>query len=484
MKNFKHYLHLKSGSQDAGNIMAYIENRTFDELDIGDTANTSHILTKQDIQIFAAMSGDVNPAHVDEDYARSTMFHEIIAHGMWGGSLISTVLGTQLPGPGTIYLEQTLKFIRPVKEGDRITATVTVLDKSAENNHVKLSCICANQDGKEVIQGYATVIAPNEKVKRKRVILPQIEMKDKHSGFYAQMISQKDSFAPLKTAIVHPVDQNSLGGAVAAAEEGLISPILIGPEHKIKQTSEKNNIDITAYEIIHTDHSHAAAFRAVELVHEGKAEALMKGKIHTQEFMQPIISSKTGLRTERRMSHIFMLDAPTYHKPLFLTDAAINIRPDLAQKKDIVQNAIDLFLSLKRGTPKVAIVSAIETVDEKIPSTLDATALCKMSERGQINGGILDGPLAFDNAISKEAAETKNIVSLVAGDADIIVVPDVESGNMLYKQMRYLSQIEAAGIVMGAKVPIILTSRAAGAGLTRQASCALALLYARQKHNG
>lgn len=461
--------------------MNTIENKVFDELDIGDTASTTHILTKQDIQLFAAMSGDVNPAHLDEEYAKSTSFHKIIAHGMWGGALISTVLGTQLPGPGTIYYKQSLKFIRPVHQGDTITATVTVTEKFPEKHLVNLKCSCVNQDGKEVISGEAVVVAPTEKVKRARVKLPQIEIKEARSTNYEQLVALKDDYAPLKTALVHPVDINSLGGALAAADEGLIDPVLVGPKDKILVAAQTSDLDISTYEIVDTAHSHAAAARAVELVHEGRVEALMKGKIHTDELMYPIVNKNTGLRTERRMSHIYMLDVPTYPKSLFLTDAAINIRPDLAQKRDIVQNAIDLFLALGRGTPKVAIISAVETVDEKIPSTLDATALCKMSERGQITGGVLDGPLAFDNAVSKEAAETKNIVSLVAGDADIIVTPDVESGNMLYKQMRFLSNIEAAGIVIGAKVPIILTSRAAGASLTRKASCALALLYARRK---
>lgn len=461
--------------------MDTIENRPFDELEVGDTSSISHVLTRRDIQLFAAMTGDVNPAHVDDEYAQSDMFHRIIAHGMWGGSMISTVLGTQLPGPGTIYLSQTLEFLRPVSVGDNITARVTVTALEPEKRLVTLACVCTNQDGKEVITGTAEVIAPEEKISRKRVTLPTIEMIEARSSYYEQMITLKDSLQPLKTAIVHPVDGNSLGGAVEAAREGLIIPVLVGPETRIRAVAAEEGLDISSYELVSTEHSHAAAEIAVQLVREGKVEALMKGKIHTQELMHPIVSHDTGLRTGRRMSHVFMLDVPTYHKPLFLTDAAVNIRPNLLQKRDIVQNAIDLFLALKLGMPKVAIVSAVETVDETIPSTLDATALCKMADRGQITGGIVDGPLALDNAISKEAADAKGIVSQVAGDADIIVVPDVESGNMLYKQMRYLSGVEAAGIVLGAQVPIILTSRAAGKGLTRKASCAMALLYARNR---
>lgn len=460
--------------------MDCIENKTFDEIEVGDTASLSHTLTREDIQLFAVMSGDVNPAHVDEEYARSDMFHTIIAHGMWGGALISTVLGTQLPGPGTIYLEQTLHFVRPVTIGDIITASVHVEDKRDEKNIVSLRCTCTNQHGKEVITGKAVVIAPTEKVKRPRVRLPIVEIRETtRSPFYEQLVALKDDLPPLKTAVVHPVDVNSLGGAIEAAKEGIIVPVLVGPEHKIRAVAEEQGFDISSYELISTEHSHGAAQRAVELVHEGRVEALMKGKIHTQELMTPVVAHEGGLRTARRMSHVFVVDAPSYHKPLFITDAAINIQPNLAQKKDIVQNAIDLFLALGLGTPKVAVVSAVETVDEKIPSTLDATALCKMAERGQIYGGVLDGPLALDNAISRESASIKGIVSQVAGDADIIVVPDVEAGNMLYKQMRYLSGIEGAGIVLGARVPIILTSRSAGSGLTRKASSALALVYAR-----
>ncbi len=458
----------------------YIENVTFDELEIGDTASVEHVLTKHDIQLFAVMSGDVNPAHVDEEYAKSDMFHELIGHGMWSGSLISTVLGTKLPGPGTIYVDQSLHFCRPVKLGDAITATVTVKSKE-DDRYVRFKCRCVNQDGKEVVTGEALVIAPSEKVKRKRVILPKVEVSETHIAYYEELTAKTKGLDPLKTAIVHPVDANSLGGAIDAAQEGLIIPVFVGPEHRIRAVAEKEEFDLSPYEIINTKHSHEAAERSVELARVAKVEALMKGHIHTDELMHPALSKEKGLRTARRMSHVFVIDVPSYKKPLFLTDAALNIEPHLMEKKDIVQNAIDLFLTLGHGTPKVAIVSAVETVNEKIPSTLDATALCKMAERGQITGGLLDGPLALDNAISKEAALAKGIVSQVAGDADIIVVPDVESGNMLYKQMRYLSGLEAAGIVMGASVPIILTSRSAKRGITRNASSALALVYARKK---
>jgi phosphotransacetylase len=295
-----------------------------------------------------------------------------------------------------------------------------------------------------------------------------------------KLIAMKDGLKPLKTAVVHPADSFSLLGAIASAQEGLIEPILVGPRDKIEAVALQNSIDISSYEIVSTQHSHAAAATAVQLVHQGEVEALMKGKLHTDELMHEVVHKQRGLRTGRRMSHVFIMDVPNYPKPLFITDAALNIAPNLMEKKDIVQNAIDLFTILGFGVPKVAILSAVELVTEAIPSTLDATALCKMAERGQIRGGILDGPLAFDNAVSKDAARVKGIDSDVAGDADILVVPDIESGNMLYKQTRFLTNRDGAGIVLGARVPIILTSRA-GDEVARMASSALSLVYTRNR---
>jgi phosphotransacetylase len=325
----------------------------------------------------------------------------------------------------------------------------------------------------------------NYPMKRKRVkqspaVLKQTNVlkQTKGSPLYHRLISLKNNLPAITTAVVHPVDKLSLQGAVASAKAGLINAILVGPENKIRAVAKENKIDLTPYQIINTRHSHEAAQKAVELARAGKVKAIMKGKIHTDELMEAVLDKEHGLRTGRRMSHVFVMDVPHYPKPLFITDAALNLFPHLTEKVDIVQNAINLFHAIGWGTPKVAIVSAIETVNEKIPSTLDATALCKMAERGQITGGILDGPLAFDNAVSAESAKVKGIHSAVAGNADIIVVPDVESGNMLYKQMTYLSGMEAAGIVLGATVPIILTSRGSDE-LSRKASCALALLYIR-----
>jgi phosphate acetyltransferase len=277
--------------------------------------------------------------------------------------------------------------------------------------------------------------------------------------------------------VVHPCDETSLKGALEAAADGMIVPTFVGPERKIRETAQKINMGLAGFDIIDVPHSHAAAAKAVELVRTGKVELLMKGSLHTDELLAEVTRRETGLRTARRISHVFIMDVPTYPKTLFITDAAVNIFPDLEAKRDIVQNAIDLHIGLGLGEPKVAILSAVETVTPKIPSTIDAAALCKMADRGQITGAELDGPLAFDNAISPEAARIKGIRSAVAGQAQILIVPDLEAGNMLAKNLTFLSNADAAGIVLGARVPIILTSRADEVR-TRMASCAVAALYA------
>ena len=462
--------------------MQFIENKTFDELKVGDRAELTRTLRQQDIELFAVMSGDVNPAHVDAEYAKSDQFHKVIAHGMWGGALISAVLGTELPGPGTIYLNQSLSFRKPVGLGDTVTVRVTVREKIPDKKRLVLDCECMNQTGETVIKGEALVIAPTEKVRRPRALLPEVHLHERGAR-YRQLIEAAQKRPAIRTAVVHPCDEASLAGALDAAADRLIVPILVGPHAKIRKAADAAKRSLQKIEIIDTPHSHAAATRAVELAREGRVEALMKGALHTDELMGAVVKTDTGLRTERRMSHVFALDVPHYPKPLLITDAAINIYPDLETKRDIVQNAIDLAHALGIAVPKVAILSAVETVYPKITSTVEAAALCKMADRGQISGGQIDGPLAFDNAVSKEAARTKGIVSPVAGDADILVAPDLEAGNMIAKQLIYLAGADAAGIVMGARVPIMLTSRADGAS-ARQASCALAQLVVHHKTRG
>src|SRR5262245_20815722 len=294
---------------------------------------------------------------------------------------------------------------------------------------------------------------------------------------YERLIARAHTVPAATTIVVHPCDETSLRGAVDAAQAGIILPVLVGPTRKISDVARVHRLDIQRFEIIDVPHSDAAAAKAVQLIHEAKGELLMKGSLHTDELMRAVTASSTGLRTNRRISHVFVMDVPGHPETLFITDAAINIAPDLDAKRDIVQNAIDLFTQVGLGTPRVAILSAVETVTTKIPSTIEAAALCKMAERGQITGGVLDGPLAFDNAIDPEAAKIKGIQSLVAGRAQILLVPDLEAGNMLAKNLTFLAKADAAGIVLGARVPVILTSRADSVR-SRLASCAVAVLYA------
>jgi phosphate acetyltransferase len=302
------------------------------------------------------------------------------------------------------------------------------------------------------------------------------------SSKYDGLIAKAKGVAAARAIVVHPCDETSLRGATEAAAIGLISPVFVGPAVKVIEVARECDLDIGKFELVDVAHSDEAAAKAVELIRAGQGELLMKGSLHTDELMRAVTASNTGLRTARRISHVFIMDVPTYPETLFITDAAVNIFPDLDAKRDIVQNVIDLFTGLGLGTPRVAILSAVETVTSKIPSTIDAAALCKMADRGQITGGILDGPLAFDNAIDPEAARIKGIHSPVAGRAQILVVPDLEAGNMLAKNLIYLTKADSAGLVLGARVPIVLTSRADSVR-SRMASCAAAVLYATARRN-
>ncbi len=459
----------------SSDALEYIENRPFDEIAVGDFAELVRTLTAQDIDAFAVVSGDVNPAHVDTEFAEGDIFHKVIAHGMWGGALISNVLGTQLPGPGTIYLQQSLKFLKPVGIGDTVTVRVTVAEKHPEKKRLTLDCTCTNGDGKPVIAGQAHVIAPDRKIRRPRVTMPDLVL-HRHGAVHGDMLARARTLGPLPVAVVHPCDQPSLAGALHARDLGLLDPLLVGPRERIAAVAEEHALDLAGATIVDAPHSHGSAERAVSLVHDGKARALMKGALHTDEVMSAVVAKSGGLRTERRMSHVYVMDVPTYPKPLLMTDAAINIAPDLAAKADIIQNAIDLANAIGIEAPKVALLSAVETITPRLQSTVDAGALCKMADRGQITGGVLDGPLAFDNAISMRSVATKGIVSAVAGQADILMAPDLEAANMIAKQLMYLAGAEAAGIVLGAQVPIILTSRADD-DRTRTASAAIAALF-------
>ncbi len=302
------------------------------------------------------------------------------------------------------------------------------------------------------------------------------------TGKYEALLERCQKFGPVPTAVAHPCEASALEGAVEAFQKKIIIPILVGPSDKIKETAKSAGLDLTGIEIVDAKHSHDSAEKAVALVREGRAEVLMKGSLHTDELLGAVVSRDKGLRSGRRISHVFLMDVPTYHKVLLITDAAINIAPTLEDKVDIVQNAIDLAIALGREKPKVAILAAVETVNSKMPATIDAACLCKMADRGQIKGGIIDGPLAFDNAISKEAARIKGITSEVAGDPDILLAPDLEAGNILAKQLSFLANADSAGLVLGAKVPIILTSRA-GDARSRIASCAVANIVAHARRS-
>jgi len=453
----------------------WLENYPYDDIVVGQAARMVRTLTVADIQAFAAVSGDTNPAHLDPQYANATLFHGVIGHGMWGGSLISTVLGTVFPGPGTIYLEQNLHFSRPVRVGDTLNVTVTCIAKHDDKKTVDLDCLLVNQKGERVLYGVAKVMAPTQKLRMPRIHAPHISLFNPEQR-HANLLALGAKLAPVRCGVVHPCDADSLQGAIDAHRADLIQAVLIAPEKKLRAVALEAGIDLTGFEIIDVEHSHAAAEVAAQMAADKKLEALMKGSLHTDELVHAVVSQK-GLRTGRRMSHVFRFEAPMYPKPLYITDAALNIAPTLTEKADIVQNAILFAQIMGVAQPKVAILSAVETVNPSIPSTLDAAALCKMADRGQIKGGLLDGPLAFDNAVSTHAAEIKHIASAVAGQADILVAPDLESGNMMAKQLEYLAGASGSGVVLGARVPIALTSRADSA-TTRSASALLAKLIA------
>jgi phosphate acetyltransferase len=448
-------------------------SRPFDEIRIGDTASLTRTLTRADVKTFAVLSGDVNPTHVDDDHVRKYGDGRLVAHSMLGGALISSVLGNELPGPGTQYLSQELRFLKPLFADETITATVTVREKRRETGTVLLDCLCTNAAGEVVAQGTAEVVAPTLKIvlPRHEVARVSVQTHDKFEAF----VRRTKPLRPVPTAVAHPCSDAAIQAVIEAIEEGMIEPILVGPLAAMQAAAEQAHASLAGLRLVDAAHSHEAAQKAVALVRSGEASILMKGSLHTDELLAAVVQRATGLRTERRLSHVFFMDVPTYHKPLMVTDAAINIAPTLADKADICRNAIELAHALGIARPKVALLSAVETINEKIISTMEAASLCKMAERGQIVGALLDGPLAMDNAINREAARIKGIDSQVAGDADILVVPDLVSGNILAKQLTFMSNADAAGIVLGAMVPIVLTSRADSVR-ARLTSCALAVL--------
>lgn len=441
-----------------------LTNRLFDELKLGDAASLTRVIGPDDIELFAALSGDNNPMPLGQS---------LIPAGV-----ISAVLDTRLPGPGTVYLGQDLEFWKDIATGDRITATVTLMRKESDGHTLIFDTRCVNQRGEPVLVGKARVRAPSERISWSENAAPDVSLQ-RHDRFDA-IVAEARSLPMVKTALVHPCSPEAIEAAVEIRDEGLLEPILIGPETKIRAAAEKAGISIDGFEIMSTEHSHAAAALAVELAVAGKVGSVMKGSLHSDELLGAVVGSGSGLRTERRVSHVYVMDVPAYSKLLIVTDAAINIAPTLEHKRDICQNAVDLMHMLGVPEPKVAVLAAVETVNDKMPATLEAAALTVMAARGQIRGAKVDGPLAFDNAISMEAARTKGIVSPVAGDADILLVPDLEAGNMLAKQLLYFANADAAGLVLGARVPIILTSRSDSLRV-RIASAALAKLVAAKR---
>lgn len=444
-----------------------VRNRLFNEITVGDQVVWSKAITRDDMLMFGLLSETPSASQMGGAGMRPTT-------PAWAGALASAFLTTKYPGPGTQCLAQAYELEKEIALGDSLTITVTAREKDTAKNSILFECKCVDGLGDTVLSGNIDVIAPAERFVGRTG--PVTEIRFRRRERYEQLIARCRGLPRLRAAVVHPCDDSSIAAAVSAAEEGILSPILVGPALKIRAASASAGVDIREFQIVDVPHSHAAAEKAVELVRLGQAELLMKGSLHTDEILAAVVKKETGLRTERRISHCFIMDVPTYPKALVITDAAVNIFPTLADKVDIVQNAIDLVRSLGIDQPCVAILSAVETVNPKIPSTIDAAALCKMADRGQIVGALLDGPLAFDNAISAAAAEIKGIRSAVAGQADILVVPDLEAGNMVYKNLSFLADADAAGIVLGARVPIILTSRA-DSNRTKIASCAVASLY-------
>jgi len=458
--------------------MRQFTNRTYDEIEVGASDTVVRTLTATDVEALALAAGDVEAFHLD--LTPGAVAEAATAPGVAAVALVAGVLNRRLPGPGSAIVGTQFHYAGKVRAGDTLTVVVTASAKHSAGQRIDFQCRCTNQEGDVLVDGVATVAAPAVRIAYTNIATPEVLLR--RNDALARLLQRCEGLPPVSCAVVHPCDYESLMGAIESAKRGLIVPVLVGPEAKIRAAAELAGIDITPWRIVATPHSHAAADRAVAMARAGEVEALMKGSLHTDELMEAVVPSATGLRTERRISHVFVMDVPAYPRTLMITDAAINIAPDLSCKADICQNAIDLAHVLGNPSPKVAILSAAETVNPKIESTLHAAALCKMADRGQITGGILDGPLAFDNAVSPEAARTKGIVSPVAGVADILLVPDIESGNMIAKQLTYLAGADSAGIVVGTRVPIVLTSRADNVR-SRLASTAVLKLVAHDRRS-
>jgi phosphate butyryltransferase len=456
-----------------------VRNTTWDELQVGATAATERTCTAQDLILFAHVSGNRNPLMLPGD-AEAVAKSDPIAPSLWVGSLVSAVMGNILPGPGTLYRAQSFRFHRRVHPGEKLRVEVRCMEKREKPVALFDTRVCG-ADGSLVVDGVAELEVPTQTIVVQPHELPGIILDE--TDDFARLVAIAKRLPPLPTVVVCPDDRNALGGVLLSADAGLIAPILIGDAAHIRAAAGELDVDISRFRLIDVADPHEAAAQAVARVRAGDAAAIMKGNLHTDALLAEVVKKDGGLRTHRRISHVFAVDAPTLDHLLFISDAAINIAPDLATKVDIVQNAIDLARACGVAEPRVGVLSAVETVNPDIPSTLDAAVLAKMAERGQIKGGIVDGPLAMDNAVDIGAAKTKGIVSLVAGRADVLIVPNLEAGNMLAKELTFIAKAEAAGLVVGARAPIMLTSRADN-DRARMGSCALAQLYEFWRRNG
>lgn len=451
-----------------------ITNRTLDELAPGDSAELRRLITQDDLYVFAASSGNYNPMHLSATDLDGDGDSERVAPGMFVASLISAVLGTQLPGAGTMYRRQVLDFHERAHAGEELLCQVQVREKLDDGTVRLATTVRRLSDQALILSGEAEVRPPPVKVHLQTVEVPGLIVQ-RHRHFEA-LLERARSLPALPTAVVCPHDLPSLGGALRAAREGIITPILVGRAGAIRQAASEAGEDLSGIELIDLSGSdEAASGLACRLVHEGRAAAVMKGHLHTDDLLRPMLDKTSGLRVGRRFTHVFVMDVPGQPEPVLVTDAAINIAPDLATKVDICQNAIDLAHSLGME-PRVGVLSAVETVNPAIQSSMDAALLSKMADRGQIRGGLVEGPLAMDNAVDMGAARTKGLRGAVAGRANILVVPGLDAGNMLAKQLAFISHAEGAGLVLGARVPVILNSRS-DSPVSRLASCAVAALH-------
>ena len=457
--------------------MSDYRNVTFDELELGASASAQRALTQAEVEALVLVTGDVVPFHLEESAPCGA--GELCVDAVGASAVISGLLERRLPGPGTRIVSQQLEFQGHICVGEELAARVTVREKRPDSGLVVFDAE-ATVAGRRVLWGTVLVEAPKARLSYSAMATPEILLR--RNDVFAHLLRQCEPLEPVSCAVIHPCDPDSLVGAMEAARRRLITPVLVGPAARIRAVAGASGVDLSAVRVVGTEHSHDSAATGVALARSGEVETLMKGSLHTEELMGAILASQSGLRTDRRVSHVFVMDVPAYDRMLLVTDAAINVEPTLAEKADIIRNAIDLAHALGIAEPRVAILSAIETVNPEIRSTVEAAALCKMADRGQITGAVLDGPLAFDNAVSARAARAKSIHSAVAGRADVLLVPNLEAGNMLAKQLLYFAGADSAGIVLGARVPVALTSRADNVRM-RMGSAAVAKLLAHGKRS-